>query len=204
MEDVALDVEKMEGVSMKEQIWEYVVSLYKDIPLGVYVGLAAVLCVGGVLMMVKYGGRQGVRMAAGLLLVEYVFVLYSSTVLFRATSVQFSGYDLHPFWSYRAIRNGENQLLVENIMNAVVFVPVGVLLGFMVNGSRFMVRHGWLIALIVGIGISVSIEAMQFFLKRGFSEVDDVMHNTAGCLIGYMLVVIIKQIWLLQKRYWMS
>ena len=32
--------------------------------------------------------------------------------------------------------------------------------------------------------ISASIETLQFFLKRGFAEVDDVMYNTLGCLIG--------------------
>ena len=185
---------------MKERIWEYVVSLYKDIPLGVYVGLAAVLCVGIVTLMVIYGIRKGTRLTAGLLLAEYVFLLYSSTVIFRATSERFSGYDLHPFWSYRAYFSGESpQLLVENVMNVVVFVPAGIILG-----SLLRVKGSWFIALLFGLGISVSIETLQFFLKRGFAEVDDVMHNTVGCVIGYMLVVIIKQIWLLQKRYWMS
>lgn len=64
-------------------------------------------------------------------------------------------------------------------MNVVVFVPVGILLG---AGFRSMT---WWKVLMIGGGVSVSIEAMQFFLKRGFSEVDDVMHNTLGCLIGY-------------------
>lgn len=36
---------------------------------------------------------------------------------------------------------------------------------------------------LIGCGISVTIEALQFFFMRGFSELDDVMHNTVGCLI---------------------
>ena len=44
------------------------------------------------------------------------------------------------------------------------------------------------IALLIGCSISVTIEALQFWFMKGFSEVDDVMHNTVGCLIGYMLV----------------
>ncbi len=51
-----------------------------------------------------------------------------------------------------------------------------------------MVRHGWLIALIAGMGISVSIEMLQIVLKRGLAEVDDVMHNTAGCIVGWLMV----------------
>ena len=43
-------------------------------------------------------------------------------------------------------------------------------------------------ALMIGMGISVSIEAMQYFFHRGFAETDDVMHNTLGCILGYLLV----------------
>lgn len=165
---------------MKERIWEYVVSLYKDISSEVYIGLALVLCVGVVLLMVAYGFRKGTRLSAGLLLAEYVFLLYSSTVIFRATSEQFSGYDYHPFWSYRAIQSGEKpQLLVENIMNVVAFVSVGFLLGAAFQSMT------WKRVLSIGCGLSVGIEVIQLMLKRGFCEVDDVMHNTAGCVIGY-------------------
>lgn len=39
----------------------------------------------------------------------------------------------------------------------------------------------------LGLGclISISIETMQYIFKCGFSEVDDVMHNTLGCAIGF-------------------
>lgn len=40
----------------------------------------------------------------------------------------------------------------------------------------------------MGCGISVTIGALQFFFMRGFSEVDDVMHNTVGCLAGWLRV----------------
>ena len=62
-------------------------------------------------------------------------------------------------------------------------IPVGIMLG-----SLLRVKGSWLIALAVGMGISVSIEAMQYFFHRGFAETDDVMHNTIGCIAGYMLV----------------
>jgi len=46
----------------------------------------------------------------------------------------------------------------------------------------------WLFTLLIGCSISVTIELLQFFLMRGFSEVDDVMHNTVGCILGYIMV----------------
>ena len=31
-------------------------------------------------------------------------------------------------------------------------------------------------------------ELYPFLFMKGFSEVDDVMHNTLGCILGYMMV----------------
>lgn len=47
--------------------------------------------------------------------------------------------------------------------------------------------------LLVGAGLSVTIETLQFVMLRGFSEIDDVMHNTLGCLLGYGLYIIMKK-----------
>lgn len=46
----------------------------------------------------------------------------------------------------------------------------------------------WLMVAIIGCGISVTIETLQFFFLKGFSELDDVMHNTVGGLAGFLIV----------------
>ena len=126
--------------------------------------------------------KIGFRYSAALFLLEYIILLFCSTVIFRPTG-DTRQYDFHPFWSYNAIQEGREDLLAENIMNVVVFIPVGLILGLLLK-----VKGSWLIALMMGLAISVTIEALQFFLMRGFSEVDDVMHNTLGCILGYILV----------------
>lgn len=91
-------------------------------------------------------------------------------------------------------------------MNVIVFIPVGMILGSLLRvkgswskyGSWFKVKGSstseatksmtWLIVLLIGCSISVTIEALQFWFMKGFSEVDDVMHNTVGCIVGYILV----------------
>ena len=100
-------------------------------------------------------------------------------------------------------------------MNVIVFIPVGMILGSLLRvkgswskyGSWFKVNGSstseatksmtWLIVLLIGCSISVTIEALQFWFMKGFSEVDDVMHNTLGCVIGYMLV---KGAWSMVKK----
>lgn len=163
---------------MREQFRTYIISLYQDIPTEVYEGLLSVFCIGLVVFIAWKGFKSGLRYSAILLLVEYIFLLFCSTVIFRTTG-ETRQYDFHPFWSYKAIQEGREDLLAENIMNVVVFIPVGLLLGIAFK------QMTWWKALLIGCGISVTIEALQFFFMRGFSEVDDVMHNTLGCVIGY-------------------
>ena len=172
---------------MREQFRTYIVSLYQNIPTEVYEGLLSVFCLGLVIFIAWKGFKTGLRYSAILLLVEYVFLLFCSTVIFRATG-ETRQYDFHPFWSY-----SRPDLLVENIMNVVVFIPVGLMLGSLLrvkgsSTSEATKSMTWLMVAIIGCGISVTIESLQFFLMRGFSEVDDVMHNTVGCILGYILV----------------
>lgn len=93
-----------------------------------------------------------------------------------------------PFWNY-----SRQDLVAENNMNVIVFIPIGMILGSLlrVKGS-WLPKGSWLMVAIIGCGISVTIEAIQFFLMRGFSEVDDVMHNTVGCLLGYGIMTILR------------
>lgn len=187
---------------MKEQFRQYIINLYHDIPQEVNEGLLSIFCIGLVVFIVWKGFKTGLRYSATLLLIEYIFLLFCSTVIFRTTGAT-RQYDFHPFWSYDS-----PDLLIENIMNVIVFIPVGMILGSLlrvnygsrlrVNGSWFKVKGSstseatksmtWLIVLLIGCSISVTIEALQFCFMRGFSEVDDVMHNTVGSLIGWCMV----------------
>lgn len=173
---------------MKELFVRYIINRYQEIPTCIYEGLLSIFCLGVVILIALKGFRKGWRLSVWLLAIEYIVLIYCATVIFRAYS-ETAGHDFSPFWSYRAIENGKNDLQTENIMNVIVFVPVGVLLCCV---SR---RFKWWMVLLIGLGLSLSIESLQFVLKRGFSEVDDVIHNTLGCLIGVMIMAVIKGIW---------
>ena len=171
---------------MKEGLFDYWNSLINDIPHELYMLSWAILIVLSVLFVVYKGIKNGLRHSIGVLLAEYVILIYCSTVIFRPTG-KVSTFDITPLWSYRAYWEGrEPNVLVENFANVLVFVPVGILLG---GAFRSMT---WWKALLVGVGISVSIEVMQLMLKRGFCEVDDVMHNSLGCLIGYGIYKLVR------------
>ena len=73
--------------------------------------------------------------------------------------------------------------MAQNILNTLVFIPMGLLLG-----SVFTKSMTWTRILLLGITFSANIEVLQFIFRKGFAEFDDIMHNTLGCLIGYVLV----------------
>lgn len=64
---------------------EYINNLYKDVPSWIYEGLLSVFSLGAVLMLAFYGLKKGGRYTIWLLLVEYVILIFCSTVLFRTT-----------------------------------------------------------------------------------------------------------------------
>lgn len=164
---------------MREEFKGYCLSLYEDIPGGVYVGLVTSLIVFAMVAMAFWGWRKCWRRIVGFAAFEYVFLIYCSTVFFRGVGNGLA-YNFLPFWSYGAYFRGEDsKLLSENIMNVVVFIPVGLLLGVSFRSMS------WVKALGIGCCISLGIEILQLILKRGFCELDDVMHNTLGCVMGF-------------------
>ena len=151
------------------------------IPDYVFQMLASVICLGIVVLLSWKGLRRGIVLAGRLLQVEALFVIYSSTIIFRPINNE-KTYDFTPFWSYKAILDGDSFLLAENIMNILIFIPIGLLIG--------MGFSKWTWWKVIGVGclFSISIELMQLLLNRGFCEIDDVIHNTFGCTIGWFIV----------------
>ncbi len=173
-------MEKLLIVNMDSGLFvNYVNELITGIPLLAYEIVAVFFIIGLMIFIACYGFKRGLQKSSVLLLLEYLFILYGSTVLFRETGVEHK-YDLQPFWSYKAIEAGSMELLLENIMNVVVFVPLGFLLGLAFKIMTFSR------VLLIGVSISISIETLQYVLMRGLSELNDVIHNTIGCLIGFL------------------
>ena len=149
--------------------------------------LISVTCLGIVVLLSWKGLRRGIVLVGRLLLVEALFVIYSSTIIFRPVN-SVEAYDFTPFWSYKAILDCQSFLLAENMMNVVIFIPIGLLIGM------GFTKCTWWKAIGVGCLFSFSIELLQFVFNRGFCEVDDVIHNTLGCAIGWLLTQVSRSI----------
>ena len=164
------------------EIESYARSVASGIPIEIYWGLLGLFFVGLLVLFWWKGLRRGWRYCSTLLLAEWVFLVLYAIVFVRESGVE-KDYNLMPFWSYWDY--GENsyfmEMFGENILNVILFVPIGFLAGCGLRGVT------WKKVLLLGGGFSVFIELLQFVFKKGFCETDDVIHNVLGCIIGYGL-----------------
>ena len=154
----------------------------------VYEGLVSIFIAGSIIILTINGVKNGWRKVLGLLLLEYIIFIYSSTV-FSRDYYESPRYNFDIFWSYQPKYKIDTLgFITENIMNVLAFVPIGFL-------SKFVIRKAkWWNVLLFGFFISIMIESLQYFFHRGFSETDDVIHNTLGCMIGIGLYYLIQSI----------
>lgn len=162
---------------------EYVILLLKSTPPELYAVLICMLLIGLLVSFWLCGGKRGLKVSALIFFVVYGIFMICITVIYRRQFHQ-SHINLMPFWSYAAITSGKDELIKQIIMNVLAFVPIGASLAL---GLKKAV---WWQVLLLGCMVSVCVELLQFFYKKGLCEIDDVFHNALGCLIGYGLFLL--------------
>jgi len=114
-------------------------------------------------------------------LVIYLYLIFLSTILMRSNSGAHKAM-LQPFWSYREAIS-KPYFRFEILENMILFVPAGLLLKlYNRNNGR---KQSFLRSMICLILFSAGIETLQYFLKVGLCEFDDVFNNTLGGMAGY-------------------
>jgi glycopeptide antibiotics resistance protein len=98
--------------------------------------------------------------------------------------------NLIPFKSILAgIRRGGWLLNVNVIGNIVVFMPLGLLIPLL--GRRLSAAGAVLWA---GLLLSTSIEVLQWLFARRVADIDDVILNSTGALIGYACYLLTRPV----------
>ena len=170
----------------REIFRNFIVDNIRVIPSWMYWAAVLTFIVGGILLWVVSGKEKGGRYVARLFSLLYIVLLFCTTVIFRETHPA-PEYQFHPFWHYSSIRQGIDieHLLPDAVLNVLVFIPVGLSLCLSFKKRR------WLVPLI-GFGLSFSIELLQLLFLKGCTDVDDVIHNTLGCLVGCGVYLVVR------------
>lgn len=117
-----------------------------------------------------------------------VFIIYMAVLLWAALASRSEGYtdflNLAPLASYRFTLSEYNSFDVfkQIIDNILVFVPFGLL--FPAACGMKHTKKSYIIVAAAGFLLSLTIEAVQFVFSIGFSEIDDIINNTWGCIAG--------------------
>lgn len=119
------------------------------------------------------------------IILEYLLVLYIITIL-QITGI--IGMSFHISWFVEEIQFlklsipfiGSSVLMIT--LNLILFIPLGFLIPFVFKSDNWNCNK----VLLIGFLLSFCIEFLQLFGGR-FFEIDDIVANTFGTLVGYLL-----------------
>ena len=162
-------------------LWFYCLSI-TDVVLFVIIVSA------GYLILRRWLGEHRLwRPLTALLLLAWLAVIAVATLADRTPGIVPVEPELIPFHSYRTVIAGENrEILRSNFMNVILFYPGGLLVCELLPRSWGRARKVILVAVLFAL-VSVGIEFCQYHFALGQAEVDDVIHNALGALVGALI-----------------
>lgn len=162
-------------------ITKYVMEYDAGIPKSVVLGISVITC-GAVLLfsVLKPDNPALVRKVSWWMFLVYLLMMLCFTIILREEK-NVAQISMKPIWEYDSLNY---KLMAESILNVLFFVPLGFLAGAAIRRKRLLKTVGLCCV------ISVTIEIFQLITRRGVCNIDDVIHNTLGCFIGYGLFLL--------------
>ena len=173
------------------QIWENGGSLFGKLIIAIPVGVIVLLVMWGVMKIIQtkcspnskaveiITERKGWILGLGF----YIAILIQMGVISRTP-----GSISEMVWIPFQTPGGDYLVVLYSLANLVIFIPFGILVPKVFRG----VNSVWAMALVTFM-TSVVIEIVQFLLACGYSEVEDVIMNVAGGVIGYLIIKFIEK-----------
>lgn len=128
--------------------------------------------------------RRGV---GGTLTVWFVAVLWITTL--SRTPGDACPPELIPFHSYRKLfATGITEIMRTNFMNVALFYPAGLLTASLLPKKWSCIQKMLSVGIVFAL-FSLMIEYIQFCYTLGEPEIDDMIHNTLGAILGTLPIV---------------
>ena len=135
----------------------------------------------------------------GMILLVFCCIFAYLTFFYR-TPMEEVHVRLEPFWSYREAFDGMSirRLGVARsiILNIAIMIPLGYLLPAVYRGTT----HRYLWTFLSILILSVITEILQLITKTGLCELDDIMSNSFGAMIGILGYVVADKVLNKQRR----
>lgn len=162
--------------------------------LGLAIAVTLVLIIGMVYLGIYKKCMKGNKsLSVGKLGIWITFIIYLVVVL-GATLLRPSYMEPIFYWrlfsSYKAAWVSASYIEWRNlILNILMFVPLGIYLPLLFHRlNKCYQVYG------IGMLLSISIEVIQWKRGSGVGEIDDILNNSLGCIIGYGIFLMIYMI----------
>lgn len=138
--------------------------------------------------------KKGVRVCGRILFVLYialaVYFLFFSDSFDRTMISESYRYNLEPFAEIKRFIINREQLGLKSLMinivgNVVCFMPFGFLLPTITRNKIVKNVVGVFVCTVL---FTLSVETIQLVMKVGAFDVDDIMLNTLGGVLGYLMM----------------
>ncbi|WP_408070403.1 VanZ family protein [Butyrivibrio sp. JL13D10] len=168
-----------------EELISQIVSDIQGMTVYMNLGIGIALCYGVIfvlyVLVCKFLKKER-KLSTGHAISVFALLIYVSAILFivfmSREPGQYNGVNLHLLSSW-GITTTRKALFIENI---IMFIPMGMLLP-----AAFKIFRNPLICIVSCVIMSSLIEHTQFLFKLGFAEIDDVVTNTLGGAIGWII-----------------
>lgn len=142
------------------------------------------------LLLYKRKKIDKIQRNTSILLSLYVVVLLYLTVIGRYSHPEYE-YKIYVFLTYRRfLENIDAQSVRQLIINIGMLVPVGFLLPVVLPCKR-----KYTLTLLISFLLIILIEVMQFVMKCGTFEIDDIVNNMIGAIVGILVYRLFETIY---------
>lgn len=173
---------------MIEYIYRDMMSMLQYLPWGLLVGIPAGVILSVIFRRRGKGKSEPVSSVAVVAFCIYAGLIVIITFLSRESGSRI-GIDLELFSTW-GINDRNNAYVIENVL---LFIPYGFVSCWAFPGVRnFFFCTG------IGAITSLGIEELQMITERGYFQIDDILTNIIGMIIGYILFRVVW--WLRRKR----
>ena len=170
-------------------IWKYLIrdlnGAMKYLPYGIMAGAVMGLILNGMNARRERKGKEAFPMAGLMAFSLYLMIILVITFFSREEGSRSRAMDLELFSTF-GINARNNVFVVENVL---LFIPYGFVCPWAFPWLRGFLRNAFA-AFVTSLGV----ETIQLITRRGYFQVDDIMTNVLGAMIGYLCFWLVHRI----------
>lgn len=161
---------------MLKYIVNDIIAVLRYLPYGIVAGIVVAILLSAINGRCNRKGRSTISVPAVTCYFMYLVIIIFITFLSRESGSR-KGIDLELFSTW-GINARNKAFVIENIL---LFIPYGFVCAWAIKSSR-----KFLMCTLYGFLTSACIETMQLITQRGYFQVDDIITNVLGTIIGFI------------------